>query len=133
MPHDSGTIGKLGVGFAQLENSLASVQRFVPSKDGTKKISNRSVLDGIDQEQKTKEQQLKAATDFEALLLHQMVQTMWASVPQGGMLSGSNEEALYRDMLSEQLAQELAKNQSLGLRDDVLGEMQKRAKLETPK
>lgn len=69
----------------------------------------------------------KAATEFEALLLQQMLQSMWKSAPSEGMLTGSNEESLYRDMLSEQLAKEMAESQSLGLKDIVIREMTEKA------
>lgn len=60
-----------------------------------------------------------AATQFEALLLHQMFKEMWNSVPKNGMLSGSREEELYRDMLNESLADSIAKQQGIGIRDVI--------------
>ena len=106
-----------------------SLLRFNQTTDQTKKVNDRSTLDATKTEAALQAQNKKAATDFEALLLQQMVQSMWKSVPSEGMLSGSSEEAMYRDMLSEQFAQELAKNQSMGLKDAVLGEMSKKRKL----
>lgn len=61
----------------------------------------------------------KAATDFEALLLQQMFKTMWETVPKGGLITGSREEELYRDMLNEQLAKDIAEKQSIGVRDVI--------------
>lgn len=65
----------------------------------------------------------KAATQFEALLLHQMVQSMWNTVPSNGLLSGSHEEDLYRDMMSEAISEQMAQSQSIGIRDEVMHEM----------
>jgi flagellar protein FlgJ len=65
----------------------------------------------------------QAATDFEAMLVKQMLSAMWASVPKGGMLSGSQEEGFYRDMLNDEVAKHIASNQSLGIRDVILKEM----------
>ena len=106
-----------------------NVLRFNETSDSTKRINDRSTLDATKREAEVRAQHEKAATDFEALLLQQMVQSMWKAVPSEGMLSGSNEEAMYRDMLSEQFSQELAKSQSLGLKEAVLGEMDKKEKL----
>lgn len=65
----------------------------------------------------------KAATQFEALLLHQMINEMWSSVPKGGLLSGSSEEAMYRDMFNEALATNIAETKSLGVKDVLLREL----------
>ena len=65
-----------------------------------------------------------AAEQFEALLVQQMFNSMWQAVPQEGLLSGSNEEALYRDMFNQALAESLSKNQSLGIKDVIMKEMQ---------
>lgn len=71
-------------------------------------------------------ERLKAATQFEALLLQQMLQNMWRSVPNEGNLSGSREEGMYRDMFTEAVANDIASKQSLGLRDQVVKEMEQR-------
>lgn len=70
----------------------------------------------------------KAATDFEALLLNTMLQSMWNTVPQSGMLSGTREESLYRDMLNEQLAESMATHQSLGIKEMIARDMRKTEK-----
>lgn len=76
--------------------------------------------------QKSSPQEIeRAATDFEALLLQQMLQSMWNTVPQNGMLTGSREETMYRDMLNEQLAQSMADNQSLGIKELIARDMRK--------
>jgi flagellar protein FlgJ len=67
----------------------------------------------------------RAATDFEALLLQQMLQSMWNTVPQNGMLTGSREESMYRDMLNEQIAQAMASGPGLGIKDMIARDMRK--------
>lgn len=65
----------------------------------------------------------KAATQFEGLLLQQMLKSMWATVPSEGVLGGSREEEYYRDMLNEGLAQDLAERQSIGIRDVIIRDL----------
>lgn len=65
----------------------------------------------------------KASTDFEALLLQEMLKSMWQTVPGGGLVSGSHEEEIYRDMLNQGVAEEMAKTQSIGIKDIIAGEM----------
>lgn len=67
----------------------------------------------------------KAATDFEALMMHQMVNEMWKTVPKGSLLSGSSEEAQYRDMYTEALAKEIAEKQSIGVKDFLMRDFDK--------
>lgn len=73
---------------------------------------------------KETEQLEKAAEQFEAIFLQQMVNSMWSAVPNEGLLSGSNEEALYRDMFNQAITEEMAKTQSLGVKDLIIKEMQ---------
>ena len=122
MPDNVGKINRI---FTQQtpDFSQGSLIKFNKAQEEDKKINNRSTLDLNSSADAAKMQNEKAATDFEALLLQQMIQSMWKAVPSEGLLSGSSEEGMYRDMLAEQYAQELAQHQSMGLKDAVLGEM----------
>jgi flagellar protein FlgJ len=71
----------------------------------------------------------KAATDFEALLLKQMFDEMWKTVPQNSLLSGSNEEKQFRDMYTQALAQDIAETQSIGVKQAILKDFEKAAKM----
>ena len=70
----------------------------------------------------------QAATQFEGLLLKQMFSSMWTSVPKDGILSGSREEEMYRDMLNDTLAEAASKTQSLGIKEVVRRELMRREK-----
>ncbi len=88
----------------------------------------RAAQQGVENNTKPKSpaEMEKAATDFEALLLQDMFKSMWETVPKDGMLSGSREEASYRDMLNEALANNIAKGKSIGIKDVILKEFKKR-------
>lgn len=64
-----------------------------------------------------------AAQQFEALLVQQMMQAMWKTVPQEGILSGSREEEYFRDMLNQALAESISKGQGIGVREVIEREM----------
>jgi flagellar protein FlgJ len=66
----------------------------------------------------------KAATQFEALLLGQMLNSMWATVPKSE-LTGSKEEEMYRDMLNQAMAEDIADKQSIGVRDVIAKDISK--------
>ena len=67
----------------------------------------------------------QAAEQFEALILQEMMKSMWRTVPDGGILSGSNEEATYRDMLNEAVAQSIASGKGVGIKDMISKDINK--------
>lgn len=62
----------------------------------------------------------EAARQFEALLIQEMLKSMWAAVPQGEILSNSSEEKMYRDMLNEATADQISRGQGIGIKDVIL-------------
>lgn len=69
-----------------------------------------------------------AAQQFEALLVKQMIDSMWSTVPKKGLLSGSNEESMYRDMLNEALANSISEGRGIGVKDVILKDINKLSK-----
>jgi len=65
----------------------------------------------------------QAAQQFEALLLQEMLKSMWATVPQGELLSGSHEESMYRDMLNEAVADSISQGRGVGIKDVILKDL----------
>lgn len=66
------------------------------------------------------EQQLeKASRQFEALLLQQMLKSMWDTVPEASLTGGGSDVSLYRDMFNEALAESISKGQGIGIKDIV--------------
>ena len=70
----------------------------------------------------------KVARDFEALLLKQMIDSMWSSVPKDGLLSGSNEEEMYRDMLNQALASSISEGRGIGVKEVILKDINRLTK-----
>lgn len=67
----------------------------------------------------------EVAKQFEALLLKQMIDSMWSTVPKEGLLSGSNEEGMYRDMLNEALAKSISEGKGIGVKDIIFKDINK--------
>ena len=82
---------------------------------------------------KDKKQSEKAATDFEALMLHQMLNEMWKTVPKDTLLGGSSEEAQYRDMYTEALSKNIAEKSSIGVKSVLMKEFDKATEKKTLK
>lgn len=71
------------------------------------------------------EQAKKAAKDFESLLLKQMFDSMWSTVPKDSILNGKDQE-FFRDMYNQSLAENMAENQELGIAKSIYSDMKKR-------
>jgi Rod binding domain-containing protein len=69
-----------------------------------------------------------AAMQFESMLLKQMFSSMWSAVPQEGILSGSREEEIYRDMLNQAIADATSKGQGLGIKEVIKKELMRHEK-----
>jgi Rod binding domain-containing protein len=69
-----------------------------------------------------------AARQFEAMLVKQMIDSMWSTVPKKGVLTGSNEESMYRDMLNEALANSISEGKGMGVKDVILKDINKFSK-----
>jgi flagellar protein FlgJ len=65
----------------------------------------------------------QAAQQFEALLVQEMLKSMWATVPKGELLSGSHEESMYRDMLNEAVASSISEGRGMGIKEVILKDL----------
>ncbi len=68
----------------------------------------------------------KASEDFEALLVSQMINSMWQTVPKDNLLGGGQEEDYYREMLTDEISKEISKTGQFGIKDIVMEELKKR-------
>jgi flagellar protein FlgJ len=68
---------------------------------------------------------VEAAKQFEALLVQEMLKSMWQTIPEGGLISGSNEEQQYRDMFNEQLAMTIASGKGVGIKEVIQKDIEK--------
>ena len=90
-----------------IENSLSNATKTADSRDVTK----------------AKE----AARQFEALLLHQMLNSMSAIVPKDGLMGGAREDEFSRDMYNQALADSISKGKGIGIRDILEKELVNKA------
>ena len=71
----------------------------------------------------------KAAGGFEALLLHQMLQSMWATVDTTGLLGEkSNQFQIYQDMFHQAIADSVSKGRGVGVKQFLKKELLKTMK-----
>jgi len=65
----------------------------------------------------------KAATDFEAFFLTQVMEYMFADIPTDGMFDGGFGEGMYRSFMLQEYGKVLAGRGGIGLADAVMKEM----------
>lgn len=65
----------------------------------------------------------KAAEDFEAVFLTQMVEQMFENAGTGGFFGGGQGEKVFRSMLAQEYGKSMAANGGIGIADDVQKEM----------
>lgn len=71
----------------------------------------------------------KAAGGFEALLLHQMLQAMWATVGATELTGeDSYQGRMYRDMLNQAIADSVAEGKGIGVKDFLKKELTRQTK-----
>ncbi len=64
----------------------------------------------------------KAARDFEAVFIAQMFEQMWEQVSPGDM-SGGTGERIFRSLMNQSIAQQMADNGGIGLAANVQREL----------
>jgi Rod binding domain-containing protein len=75
----------------------------------------------------TSEKELdKAAGGFEALMLQEMLKSMWSTVQHSDFMGGDSMEAgIYRDMLSQAIADTVSEGRGIGLKEFMRRELLK--------
>jgi Rod binding domain-containing protein len=65
----------------------------------------------------------KAAQDFEAVFLSQMLETMFAGVQTDGPFGGGPSEGIFRSLMVQEYGKVLANNGGIGLSDAIKRDM----------
>ncbi len=115
-------IGKDFLAVSTMAQSVASAEKAA--------AQTKNVSQGADATQKSpspaEEKKItEASKNFEALLLHQMLKSMWESVPAGGLFGDSNESQMYRDMFNEALADSISEGSGIGVREMVARDLRR--------
>lgn len=96
-----------------LNNANLSINNM---KDSAKNIQNAS-------NSKETAKMEKAAEDFEAFFLSQMMEQMFQGVSTDGMFGGGHAEKVYRSMLVNEYGKHIAQSGGVGVADHVLDTM----------
>lgn len=67
----------------------------------------------------------KVAGQFESMIVSQMFKAMWQTVPESPLFGHANEQAIYKDMLNQAIADSIQEGPGLGVRDVVLKDIRR--------
>jgi Rod binding domain-containing protein len=65
----------------------------------------------------------KAARDFEAVFVGQMLEQMWAGVSTGGTFGGGSGERIFRSLMIQSVGQQICDHGGIGLAPAIKREM----------
>ena len=68
----------------------------------------------------------QSCQDFEAIFIQSLFKEMRKTVPEGGLFTRSTATEMYRDMLDQEVAKEVAERQSIGLAEQMYRQMERR-------
>ncbi len=71
----------------------------------------------------------KAAEQFEGLLLHQMLQSMWKTVPKNELFGSSTADDFFNDMFQEALSTSISEGRGIGVKEVLERELKKLEKI----
>lgn len=74
---------------------------------------------------KDKQAMQEASKDFEALFIQSLLKEMRKTIPENKMFPKSNAQEMYEEMQDAELAQHMAKHQSLGLAEQVYQQLER--------
>jgi Rod binding domain-containing protein len=85
---------------------------------------------GTSLQQKQKQAAKKAAEDFEAVFIAQMMEPMFKGLKTDGPFGGGNGEMVFRSLMIQEVGKEIAGAGGIGIADGVYREMLKMQGLE---
>ena len=107
--------------------NLGASSSFLKSETQATKVKDKlQNLQNLQNNDKSHKEILSAAKDFEALLLNQMINEMWKSVPEDGLFGKSQEQEYFQEMLNTEIAKEISMGNGLGIQDMVIAELEKK-------
>lgn len=98
----------------------------ISARDLSHEVSETKLKSLKNQDIRSEKELEKAAAGFEALLLQQMMQSMWSTVEFSGMFNEEgNQASIYRDMFNQAIADETAKGRGMGVKEYVKQQLTK--------
>ena len=115
--------------------NLGASSSFLKSETQATKVKDKlQNLQNLQNNDKSHKEIVSAAKDFEALLLNQMINEMWKSVPNDGLFGKSQEQEYFQEVLKHlvtgksntEIAKEISMGNGLGIQDMVIAELEKK-------
>lgn len=67
----------------------------------------------------------RACQDFEAVMLKAMFKSMRTAVPDGGLIEKGTSDEIFNDLMDQEVATQMARNEGIGIGDMLFRQLQK--------
>ncbi|MDY0261538.1 rod-binding protein [Syntrophotalea acetylenica] len=67
----------------------------------------------------------KSCQDFEAIMLKSLLKEMRSTVPRDGLLDQGNDQEMFRDLMDQEVATQIARSQGIGIADSLFRQLSK--------
>lgn len=84
-----------------------------------KALPNQAIID-------REQEMLKAAKDYESIMIHQFIKQMHDGIPVNSITGGGNGEKMFRDLLYAEYAKAITQKGGIGLADSIVKDMKKK-------
>lgn len=98
------------------------------ASQGQAAVQSKPAPPSTDFEKKARE----TADSFEAVFLSQILKSMSMGMKSDGPFGGGHSEEMFRDVLNEEIANQIAQNGGIGLSDSVYREILKTQEIDSP-
>jgi flagellar protein FlgJ len=65
----------------------------------------------------------EACQEFEAIFTQELLKTMWATVPESGLIKESQAEKIWKEMYIEQLAKVSSTGKGIGIAENLYNQL----------
>lgn len=70
----------------------------------------------------------KSCQDFEAIMLKSMLKEMRSTVPRDGLLDEGNDREMFQDLMDQEVAMQMSRNQGIGIAESLYRQLSKNLK-----
>jgi peptidoglycan hydrolase FlgJ len=89
-------------------------------------VTSTAAIATLDPKQPGQREQIaKAAGDYEAMFVGQLMQLMMDQVPTDGPFGGGHAEGIYRSMMAQEMAKDMMRRGGIGLQPTLMNELLK--------
>ena len=109
-------------------NALSAMNRMTISNAGRSGVSHVSSMER-DLQTKNNKKMKQACSDFESILIKQMLDSMRKTVPKDSLIEGGMAEDIFTDMIYDEYAKKMSKTGDFGIKEILYKQLSQNGKI----